>query len=54
VATLEQKTENWRQAMLKMKTIVEKHGIAFPAMPEVGISGEEVGSISEEDLIPVF
>jgi hypothetical protein len=54
VATLEQKTENWRQAMLKMKTIVEKHGIAFPAMPEVGISGEEVANFSEEDLIPVF
>jgi len=54
VATLDQKAANWQQAMLRMKAIVEKHGIAFPAMPEVGITGEEVTDFTEADLIPVF
>jgi hypothetical protein len=40
--------------MLKMTSIVKKHGIAFPAMPQVGINGEEIPDFSEEDLIPVF
>jgi rubrerythrin len=44
----------WRNAMLRVKGIVEKHGIAFPAMPEVGISGEEYEPVEAEGLIPVF
>ncbi|MBI5630680.1 MAG: hypothetical protein HY921_07340 [Elusimicrobia bacterium] len=45
----------WRRAMLKVKATIEKFGIQFPAMPEVGLSGDEVpeGSL-EEGLIPVF
>jgi hypothetical protein len=38
-----------------LQAIVEKYGIAFPAMPEVGISGEEYVETTEpEGLIPVF
>lgn len=45
----------WRNAMLRVKGIVEKYGIAFPAMPEVGISGEEyVEDLGPEGIIPVF
>ncbi len=52
----EQKREAaWRNAMLRVKGIVEKHGIAFPAMPEVGITGEAYAEDSAaEGLIPVF
>ena len=55
VATLEVKREVWREAMLKVKAIVEKHGIQFPAIPEVGITGEEIVDLAEgEPFIVVF
>ena len=54
VATLDVKREVWRQAMFKVKAVVERYGIAFPAMPEVGITGQEVVDISYDDIIPVF
>ena len=54
VATLETKRQVWYDAMLKVKVIAEKHGIEFPAMPEVGISGKEVVDLDEESIIPVF
>lgn len=47
--------EAWRNAMLRVKATMEKFGIEFPAMPEVGLSGREVPAESLEDgLIPVF
>lgn len=46
--------EVWRQAMFKVKAVVERYGIAFPAMPEVGITGQEVTDIDPTDIIPVF
>ena len=54
VATLDVKREVWRQAMFKVKAVVERYGIEFPAMPEVGITGREVVDIAFEDIIPVF
>lgn len=44
----------WRNAMLKVKKTVEAYGIAFPAMPEVGLSGEEVAEEDLETIVPVF
>lgn len=54
VATLDVKKEVWRQAMFKVKAVVERYGIEFPAMPEVGITGKEVTNIDYNDIIPVF
>ena len=54
VATFETKRDVWYRAMLKVKGIVEKHGVEFPAMPEVGITGKEVVELDEESIIPVF
>ncbi len=54
VATLDVKREVWRQAMFKVKAVVERYGIEFPAMPEVGITGREVTDIDFDDIIPVF
>lgn len=46
--------EAWRSAMLKVKGTVEKFGIEFPAMPEVGLSGVEVAVDDLEAMVPVF
>lgn len=47
--------EAWRKAMLRVKRTVGEFGIAFPAMPEVGLQGEEVPAEDGiEGIIPVF
>ena len=53
ILTLEEREHNWRQAVLRMKGFVEPHGIAFPALPEIGIDGETV-AFDPDELIPVF
>lgn len=54
IPTYEDKKENWRNAMLNLKGVLDRYGIPFPAIPEVGISGEEVSDIDMKDIIPVF
>lgn len=54
VPTYEAKKENWRNAILNLKGVLDKFDIPFPAIPEVGITGEEVSDIDMEDIIPVF
>jgi hypothetical protein len=53
VLTLEERRDNWRQAVLKLKGFVEPHGVVFPALPEIGIEGETV-EFDLDDIIPVF
>jgi rubrerythrin len=50
----ETKKENWRSAILNLKGVLDKYDIPFPAIPEVGISGEEINDVDMEDIIPVF
>ena len=50
----EAKKENWRKAILNLKSVLDKYDIPFPAIPEVGIDGKEVTDIDMEDIIPVF
>ena len=50
----EAKKENWKRAMLNLKGVLDKYDIAFPAIPEVGISGQEVLDVDMEEIIPVF
>jgi hypothetical protein len=50
----EPKKENWKNAMLNLKGVLDKYDIPFPAIPEVGISGKEINDIDMEDIIPVF
>lgn len=55
VATLAAKRKAWRDAMLKVKAVVNPYGIEFPAMPEVGITGGEVVTLAEDEpLIMAF
>jgi rubrerythrin len=51
----DEQAENWRVAMARVRAIVERWGIAFPAIPELDIEGVDVASdINPEDIIPVF
>jgi rubrerythrin len=53
ILSLTERAENWRAAVLKLKGLLEPHGIAFPALPEVGIDGETV-AFDPADIVPVF
>ena len=54
VADYDTKRENWRQAMLNLKGVLDKYEIPFPAIPEVGISGREITDVEMDEIIPVF
>lgn len=54
IPTFEDKRDNWRQAMLNLKGVLDRYAIPFPALPEIDISGVEVVDVSMEDIIPVF
>jgi len=50
----ETKKENWKKAMLNLKGVLDKYGIPFPAIPEVGITGQEILEVDMSEIIPVF
>ena len=56
IPTYEDKKENWRNAMLNLKAVLDKYDTPFPAIPEVDISGEEVtqADLDAADIIPIF
>ena len=56
IPTPEAKKENWRQSMLNLKAVLDKYDTPFPAIPECGITGEEVtqADIDASDIIPIF
>ncbi|WP_142805266.1 hypothetical protein [Tepidiphilus sp. J10] len=54
IPTYEAKKENWRNAMLNLEGVLARYGIPFPAIPEVGIDGQEVTEVDMDSIIPVF
>jgi rubrerythrin len=56
IPTYEDKRENWRNAMLNLKAVLDKYDTPFPAIPEVDITGEEVtqADLDSADIIPIF
>ncbi len=54
IPTYDQKLENWKRAMLNLKGVLDRYGIEFPAIPEVGITGREISDVEMDDIIPVF
>lgn len=52
--TRDELADNWRLALGRVAKIVDRWGIEFPAIPELDISGVDVGDISPEDIVPVF
>nr|WP_089944366.1 diiron oxygenase [Candidatus Entotheonella palauensis] len=53
ILTEAERAENWREAVLRLKGVLEPHGVEFPALPEVGIDGKTV-AFDPDDIIPVF
>jgi hypothetical protein len=53
ILTEEERAENWRSAVLRLKGVLEPYGVEFPALPEVGIDGKTV-AFDPDDIIPVF
>ncbi len=54
IPDVDAKRENWRNAILNLKGVLDRYDIPFPAIPEVGISGEEVSDVDLDAIIPVF
>lgn len=54
IPDVDEKRENWRSAILNLKGVLDLYDIPFPAIPEVGISGEEVSDVDLDAIIPVF
>jgi hypothetical protein len=54
IPTYEAKYQNWRNAILNFKAVLERYNIPFPAIPEVGITGKEILDIDLDDIIPIF
>jgi hypothetical protein len=40
--------------MLNLKGVLDRYDIPFPAIPEVGITGQEVSDIDMSEISPVF
>jgi hypothetical protein len=54
ILTYEQQADNWRLAIARVRKLVERWDIQFPAIPELDIEGVDVGDITADDIIPVF
>lgn len=54
IPSYDAKLENWKGAIINLKGVLDHYNIPFPAIPELGITGEEVSDIAMEDIIPVF
>ena len=53
ILALAERRDNWRAAVLKLKGVLDPHGVEFPRIPETGIDGKTV-AFDPEDVIPVF
>ncbi len=53
ILTLEKRRENWRTAVVRLKTVVEPYGIKFPALPEIDVDGESV-AFDADKIVPIF
>lgn len=53
ILTVEERRENWRTAVVRLKTIVEPYGVKFPALPEIDVDGESV-AFDADKIVPIF
>ena len=54
ILSYQEQADNWRLAIARVRRLVERWKIEFPAIPELDIQGVDVGDITAEDIIPVF
>lgn len=45
--------DQWRKAMLRVKAITDEAGVEFPAIPELGIDGNEIPPLTAEDVVVI-
>jgi rubrerythrin len=53
ILSLEARSQNWRNAIIRLKAVLEPHGVKFPALPEIGVDGETV-SFDADKIVPIF
>ena len=53
ILSIEKRRENWRTAVVRLKTIVEPYGVKFPALPEIDVDGESV-AFDADKIVPIF
>src|SRR5271166_3492980 len=54
ILTFDEQADNWKLAIARVKKLVSRWNIEFPAIPELDIEGIDVGEISADDIVPVF
>ena len=54
ILSYDEQADNWRVAIARVRKLVERWKIEFPAIPELDIKGVDVGDITAEDIVPVF
>jgi len=53
ILSLEERRENWRTAVIRLKAVLEPYGVKFPALPEIDVDGETV-SFDADKIVPIF
>ena len=53
ILSVEERKQNWRNAVLRMKANLDPYGIKFPALPEIGVDGETV-AFDPDKIVPIF
>jgi len=53
ILSLDERRENWRRAVTRLKANLDPYGIRFPALPEIGIDGETV-AFDADKIVPIF
>lgn len=53
ILSLDERKENWKAAFLRLKGILDPHGIEFPALPEIGVDGKSV-PFDPSEIVPIF
>lgn len=54
IPEMKEKEEAWRTAIMRVGATLGRYGVPMPAIPELGITGEEIKDLKEDDFVPVF
>lgn len=54
IPLITEKEEAWRSAVMKVGASLRKYNIRLPEIPELGISGDDVGDVDGDEVVPVF
>jgi hypothetical protein len=54
IPSIQEREEAWRSAVLKVGAALKRYDIRLPEIPELGVSGDDVGDIEGDEIVPVF